>query len=93
MAVRHQPVADDSLTNEGGTTATNVQLTEAVLGAAAGTTLPQSLGNIAPGAIVSTTLRFPAAAGGPGERSVIRLAGTYGNGNTFGNTTRVTLPN
>ena len=86
-------IASVSLTNEGGTTATNVQLTEAVLGAATGTTLPQSLSNIGPGAVVSTTIRFPAAVGGAGERSVIRLAGTYGNGNTFGSTSRITLPN
>ena len=86
-------IATVSLTNEGGITATNVQLAEAVLGSTSGATLPQSFSSIAPGAVVTTTLRFPASAGGAGERSMLRLAGTYGNGSGFGSSSRVTLPN
>lgn len=78
--------------NEGTATATGVQLTNVSLNGISGSALPQSLGNIAPGgsvvAVVPLSL-VPATSGSPG---VVQVAGTYGNGNSFGGFVRVTIP-
>ena len=75
--------------NTGTSTASAVSLTTATLGATNGTPLPQSLGSIAPGASVSTTVNF--ANSTPGASSTLKLEGTY-TGGTFSSTKRVTIP-
>lgn len=78
--------------NNGAGTAQNVQLTSASLGAAAGTGLPASLGNISHGGGIATvTLTFPASAGADGAAVVEKLTGAY-TGGTFGGSFRATLP-
>jgi hypothetical protein len=77
--------------NTGNATASNVQLTAAMLGAANGATIPASLGDIASGGSASVTLTFPSSAGGDGAGVVERLSGTY-TGGTFGGSFRATLP-
>jgi hypothetical protein len=77
--------------NIGGATAPNVRLTGATLGPAAGSVLPQSLGAIASGASVTTTVTFPASAGAPGAAVVQKYAGTY-TGGTLGGSIRAILP-
>jgi pectate lyase len=79
--------------NNGSGTAQNVTLTAATLGAAGGTVLPASLGNLSHGGgSASVTLTFPASAGNPGSAVVEKLTGTY-TGGTFGGSFRATLPN
>jgi hypothetical protein len=77
--------------NTGNVTATNVQLTQAMLGAASGASVPASLGDIAGGASASVTLTFPSSAGADGAGVVQRLTGTY-TGGTFGGSFRAVLP-
>ena len=77
--------------NSGNVTASNVQLTQATLGAATGATIPASLGDIASGGSASVTLTFPSSAGGDGAAVAERLSGTYAGG-TFGGSFRATLP-
>ncbi len=77
--------------NNGNVTAPNVQLTQATLGAASGTTIPASLGDIASGSSASVTLTFPSSAGADGSTVVERLSGTYAGG-TFGGSFRAALP-
>jgi hypothetical protein len=77
--------------NTGNVTASNVQLTQAALGAATGATIPASLGDIASGGSASVTLTFPSSAGGDGAAVAERLSGTY-TGGTFGGSFRATLP-
>ncbi|HWR17387.1 MAG TPA: glycoside hydrolase [Terriglobales bacterium] len=84
------------ITNKGTGTIENVSLTSALLGAATGTTLPeselpQSLGSIAPGGYMTTSVTFPASAGPSGSASVARFTGTY-DGGTFSTGLRVMLP-
>jgi rhamnogalacturonan endolyase len=81
-----------TITNYGNGTASNVELTGATLGAAAGAGLPNRIGNIAPGggsAVVNVT--FPASAGSSGSLALERYAGTY-TGGTFSASLRATLP-
>jgi pectate lyase len=81
-----------TVTNNGSGTVQNVQLTSASLGAAGGTALPVSLGNISHGGGSATvTLTFPTSAGSDGAPVVEKLAGTY-TGGTFGGSFRATLP-
>jgi len=75
--------------NIGAVTANNVSLTTARLGSTTGTPLPQSLGNLVPGATVNTTVSF--ANSTPGANSTLVVGGTY-TGGTFSNTKRVTIP-
>ena len=75
--------------NIGSVTANNVMLTSARLGSTIGTPLPQSLGNIAPGASVSSTVAFVNAT--PGASTTLTLAGTY-DGGTFSSSKRATIP-
>jgi hypothetical protein len=77
--------------NAGNVVASNVQLTQATLGAASGATIPASLGDIPSGGSASVTLTFPASAGADGAGVVEKLAGTY-TGGTLGGTYRVVLP-
>ena len=77
--------------NTGNATAPNVQLNAASLGAAGGTAMPASLGDIASGGSTSVTLTFPSSAGADGATVVERLSGTYAGGN-FGGSFRATLP-
>jgi hypothetical protein len=77
--------------NTGNVTASNVQLTQAMLGSANGSTIPASLGDIASGDSASVILTFPSSAGGDGAGVVERLSGTY-TGGTFGGSFRATLP-
>jgi hypothetical protein len=81
-----------TVANNGTGTAQNVQLTSAALGAASGTTIPASLGNIAHGGgTASVTLTFPSSAGADAAPVVLKLAGAY-TGGTFGGSTRAVLP-
>jgi len=80
-----------TVTNTGNVTAPSVQLTAATLGAASGTPLPASFGDIAGGGSASVTITFPASAGSSGAAVVERLTGKY-TGGTFGGSSRTTLP-
>jgi hypothetical protein len=77
--------------NSGNVAAPNVQLTAATLGAAGGSVLPASFGDIPSGGSQSVTVNFPSSAGGDGAGVVERLAGTY-TGGTFGGSFRAVLP-
>ncbi|HET6899999.1 MAG TPA: proprotein convertase P-domain-containing protein, partial [Vicinamibacteria bacterium] len=79
-----------TVSNEGASTATNVKLTQAMLGTASGTPLPQNLGNIPVGGSASATVVF-ASAPPPGSMTTLKVGGTY-TGGTFTNTLRVTVP-
>ena len=76
--------------NSGGTTAANLQVTSATLGAATGTPIPASFGDIPPGGSASVVLIFPASAGAPGAPVVAKITGSYTNG-TFGSSIRAVL--
>lgn len=77
--------------NNGTRTAQNVTLTSATLGSAAGRAIPQSLGDVQPGASASATFVFPGSAGSPGAAVVERYLGSY-TGGTFGGSIRAVLP-
>jgi MBG domain/IPT/TIG domain len=77
--------------NSGGTAAANVQLTSASLGAAIGTPLPASFGNIAAGGSASVLLNFSASAGASEATVVAKVNGSY-TGGTFGSSLRTVLP-
>ena len=79
------------VTNAGSGLAQNVVLTGVAVGAATGTPVPQSLGDILPGASVTVNVDVPSAAGADGLRVLEKVAGTY-TGGTFGGSARVTLP-
>ena len=81
-----------TVTNNGAGTAQNVQLNSATLGAASGTPLPQSLGNLAPnGGSATVLVSFPASAGAPGAAVVERYSGTFAGG-SFSVSIRAVLP-
>jgi hypothetical protein len=87
-------VATVKVTNTGTATATNVKLTTASLGAATGSTLPQTVGTgtLAPGAWANVTVSFPiASAGADGAAVVEKYAGTY-TGGSYSASIRATLP-
>jgi len=77
--------------NNGTATAPNVQLTTAMLGSAAGTPMPVSLGDIEAGSLGVAIINFPASAGAPGSATSERLTGTY-TGGSFSAAIRATLP-
>jgi len=81
--------ASYTVQNTGSTTAANVMLTIAKLGSTNGTPLPQSLGNIAPGASASSQVNFTNMT--PGAASTLTLGGSY-TGGSFTSTRRVTIP-
>jgi uncharacterized repeat protein (TIGR03803 family) len=81
-----------TLKNTGYQTATNVMLTQSTLGAAAtSTSLPLSVGSLAPGATASITLTYPASAGTAGSMVIGKASGTF-TGGTFSESIQVTLP-
>ncbi|HEX2271722.1 MAG TPA: hypothetical protein VHH35_19405, partial [Pyrinomonadaceae bacterium] len=82
-------VGNITLQNIGAVTANNVTLSNAKLGTAIGSPLPQSIGNLAPGATVNTTVTFTNST--PGANSTLVIGGTY-TGGSFGTTKRVTIP-
>jgi hypothetical protein len=82
-------VANITLQNIGAVTANNVNLTNAKLGAAFGSPLPQSVGSLAPGATANKTVSFTNST--PGANSTLVIGGTY-TGGTFSTTKRVTIP-
>jgi hypothetical protein len=84
-------VASLTISNTGGGTANNVQLTSAVLGSTPTTTAFTNLGSIAGGASLTTSLRFPASAGAPGSGAVLRVGGSY-TGGSFSTAFRVAIP-
>ncbi len=89
--VAGQVVATLTIANNGGSSAQNVVLTTAQIGATSGTPLPQSLGTIPARAAVMATVTFPGSVGISGAASTLSLAGTY-TGGTFSSGARVTLP-
>jgi len=82
-------VASITIQNIGSSPANNVMLTLARLGITNGTPLPQALGNLAPGASVSTTVTFNNAT--PGAASTLTTGGSY-TGGSYSSTKRVTIP-
>ena len=81
-----------SLHNVGYNTAPSVTINKATLEAAGTTsTLPMSVGSIAPGATVTATLNFPATAGTPGSMVKLAVSGKF-TGGTFAGSLKVTLP-
>lgn len=82
-------VATITVTNSGTATANNVMLTTAKIGAVNGTPLPQSVGNLAPGASAVHTVTF---SGAPSGNTNLQVGGTY-TGGTFNSSKRVIAPN
>jgi hypothetical protein len=77
------------VSNTGTATANNVMLTSANLGAVSGTPLPQSLGNIAPGAAVVRTVTFT---GAPSGVQTLLIGGSHSAG-TYSSSRKVNAPN
>ena len=94
--VTNEILAQLTISNTGGTTASNVQVTsfriENPNQALTSTVLPQSLGSIAPGASsIPVTFRLPANLGPAGQNTFVFAAGTYtGYGWTYSG--RITIP-
>ncbi len=82
-------VATITVTNSGTATANNVMLTTAKIGAVNGTPLPQSVGNLAPGASAVHTVTF---SGAPSGNTNLQVGGTF-TGGTFNSSRRVSAPN
>jgi hypothetical protein len=80
-----------TVANSGGTSAANVVLTSVKVGTTAATSLPQSLGALAPGNSAQATVSVTGSVGASGAASTLSVAGTY-TGGTFSSTARVTLP-
>jgi len=81
-------VATVTVSNTGTAKAFNVVLTTVKLGSANGTSLPLSLGDLAPGASSVRTVTFSGAPTGPTSLQVI---GTH-NGGTFNSNRKVSVP-
>jgi len=79
--VTNEIIATITVTNNGGTPATNVQLTSVRLGSVATTSPLPVLGTIAPGGSATAVMRFPAGAATPGSGSVLRITATRDGGN------------
>jgi hypothetical protein len=80
-----------TLTNIGGTIASNVVLTSVKIGSTSGTSLPQAIGALAFDASVTASVTVPGSAGTSGSPSVLTVTGTY-SGGSFSATSRITLP-
>ncbi|HLV79314.1 MAG TPA: choice-of-anchor tandem repeat GloVer-containing protein, partial [Chthonomonadaceae bacterium] len=81
-----------SLTNTGFHTASSAKITKSSLGSAATkTTLPVSLGNIAPGATVTAKLKYPSSAGTSGKKVTLSVLVAFTGGSNSDKLT-VTLP-
>ena len=79
--VTNEIIATITVTNSGGTPATNVQLTSVRLGSIATTSPLPVLGTIAPGGSATVLVRFPAGAAAPGAATVLRITATRDGGN------------
>jgi hypothetical protein len=80
-AVTNEIVSTITVTNTGGTPATNVQLTSVLLGSVATTSPLPLLGTIAPGGSAVAVVRFPPGTAAPGAAGVLRITGTRDAGN------------
>jgi hypothetical protein len=80
-----------TVANVGTGLAQNVTLTGVIVGAGSGTPLPQSLGNVQPGASATTTVAVSSVAGASGSTVVEKITGSY-TGGSFGGSYRVRLP-
>jgi hypothetical protein len=81
-----------TIVNNGTGTAQNVVLTAATLGSATGSTLPLTVGDIAPaGGSATVTVSFASSAGAAGAAAVEKYSGSYAGG-TFGGSIRAKLP-
>jgi GH35 family endo-1,4-beta-xylanase len=83
--------ANVNVSNNGTGTAQNIVLSTALLGSAAGTPAPQSLGSIPANGVASAVFTFSASAGASGAAVVERYTGSY-SGGTFGGSIRAVLP-
>ena len=83
--------ASVTVKNSGTAIAQNVALNTATLGSANGTSVPVSLGSIAPGGSAAATITFPSSAGAPGAGAVEKYAGIY-TGGSFTASIRAVLP-
>ena len=81
-----------TVTNSGTGAASNVFLNSATLGAAAGSSLPQSVPALGPGASTVFMVTFPASAGAPGSGVSEKYAGTYTGGSFSASVRSATLP-
>jgi len=89
--VTNDIVASVQVTNTGSTTAFNVALSSALLGATAPSVPLPVIGALAPGASANVIVRFPASAGIPGAPGVLRLVLSY-DGGSGGGSFRVVVP-
>ena len=89
--VTNDIVASVQVTNTGSTTAFNVALSSALLGAIAPSVPLPVIGALAPGASANPIVRFPASAGIPGAPGVLRLVLSY-DGGSGGGSFRVVVP-
>jgi hypothetical protein len=80
-----------TITNTGGTAATNAMLTSVKVGTASATPLPHALGTIAAGASAFATVTIPGSVGAAGAASSLTIGGTY-TGATFNSSARIALP-
>ena len=85
-----------TVTNSGGSAASNVQLTVAKIGTTSTTnSLPVTVGTgtiAGGGGAAQVTVTFPGTVGTTGTSTTLVLDGTYAGGGSFGGTARVTLP-
>jgi hypothetical protein len=81
--------ANITVQNIGSEAANGVVLTTTRLGATNGAGLPQTLGNLAPGASANATVNI--ANSSPGMATTLTVGGTY-TGGSFTSTKRVTVP-
>ena len=84
-------VANIVVSNSGGATASNVQLTSVWLGSTQTTTPLPTLGDILPGASTGVAVRFPASAGTAGAPGILRVSGASSETNVSASF-RVTIP-
>jgi len=89
--VTNEILATITVTNDGGTPATNVQLTSVRLGSVPTTSSLPVLGTIAPGGSAAAVVRFPASVAAPGTASVLRITATR-DGADMASSFRVVVP-
>jgi hypothetical protein len=77
--------------NSGATAAQNVVLTAAKIGTVSGTPIPLTIGTIAAGGTVQSTITFPATVGSAGAPATLTVTGTY-TGGTISSGGRIVLP-
>lgn len=80
-----------TIANTGGTSASNVTITNVKIGADTATPLPQSIGTIAAGSSAQATVSVPTSVGASGSASSITVSGTY-TGGSFSSGARIKLP-